>query len=247
MQPKEILEAAYPAEIVSHLEISYKEVERNFRLSNWKTSELDAGHFVESARRLIEHILFKQYPSFSSSLGSFNQGVLSKYENGTGPESIRILIPRVLYGIYCIRNKRGVGHVGEIAPNEMDANYILGAVKWVVAEFLRLASDASPKDAEAAIHKLIERQVEAIWDDGESFMILNDSLKTREKILITLYKKDNISDIDLQNYVGYKNTSAFRKIISALKKECLIDYTASRQCKLSPLGVTEAEKALLPK
>lgn len=245
MQARELLLAKYPDEIVGHILGSYNEVERYFQLSQWKTSELDAGHFVESVRRLIESVLFGCFTPFSKGLDSFNQSVLAKYESAVGHESFRILIPRVLYGVYCIRNKRGVGHVAEVSPNEMDATYILYAVKWVLAELVRLASEFSPKDAERIVSETVERQVESIWDDGESFMVLDTRLSALDKVLVVLYRRNNLVDQELQALVEYQNSSRFRKLLQSLKQERVIDYLPDGRCKLSPLGVIKVESLLM--
>lgn len=137
MHAKDFLISSFPLELVESLMSSYEEVTKNFQLSNWKISELDAGHFVETVRRVIEYSLFGEYTPLATRLGPFSPAVLTKYENAQGDDSLRTLIPRTLYSIYCIRNKRGVGHVGAVSPNEMDATYILYAVKWVLAELVR--------------------------------------------------------------------------------------------------------------
>lgn len=245
MQAKHILETAYPLEIVEALITSYAEVESNFRLGKWKVSELDAGHFVESARRLLEHTLFGYFTPFSEKIGSFSESTLKKYEQASGDESFRILMPRILYSIYCIRNKRGVGHIAAISPNEMDAVYILYATKWVLAELTRKAASIAPKDAEAIVKSIVEREIEAVWDDGESFIILEPKLKLAEKILITLYKRDNIVDGELQALVAYSNRTRFREQLKKLKQDLLIDYRPDKRCKISPLGIARAESILI--
>ena len=117
MKLRDLLVASYPEELVDLLIDYFREIDRNYRLEKWKPSELDSGHFVEVARRVIENQLFGSYTPVGSSLGSFNSGILTRYESGSGDESYRIIIPRVLYAVYCVRNKRGVGHVGAISPN----------------------------------------------------------------------------------------------------------------------------------
>ena len=112
MSVESILKASHPPDVVDALLEAYKEIESNYALRKWKTSELDSGHFVEAARRLLENVLLGAYTPIGQSLPKFNDGVLAQYEKGAGHESFRILIPRVLKAIYNIRNKRGVGHVG---------------------------------------------------------------------------------------------------------------------------------------
>src|ERR1041385_8521434 len=125
MSIESILKAGHPSDVVDALLTAYKEIESNYALRKWKASELDSGHFVEASRRLIENSLFGNYTPIGQSLPNFNDTVITRYENAAGDESYRILIPRVLKAIYNIRNKRGVGHVGPVSPNEMDSTLIL--------------------------------------------------------------------------------------------------------------------------
>ena len=241
MKIKQVLIGKYPEEIVEHVLSSYSEVQDNYRLEKWKPSELDAGHFVEAVRRLIENELFGSYVGFDKSIGSFNQGVLNKYESATGDEAYRIIIPRTLYAMYCVRNKRGVGHISSISPSKMDAGFILCSTKWVLAELVRIAGASSPDEAQKLVDQVIDRQVDLVWDDGETFMILNKKLKASEKVLIALYKEDKVQVETLRNRVEYKNKSNFLKILLEMKKDKLIDVNEAGVCKLSPLGVNAAE------
>ena len=238
------LENRYPQELADSLLNAYEEVLANYRIEKWKPSELDAGHFVEVVRRIIEKELFGKYTSLSKGLGPFNSTVLNKYESTSGHEVFRILIPRVLFSIYCIRNKRGVGHISSISPNRLDATYILNSTKWVLAELVRIANSSNAEEAHELINHIIEREVDIVWDDGESFMILNSKLKAEQKILITLYKKDRVQVEELRVLVGYKNKSNFRKLAEKLKTKKFIDITADLICKLSPIGIKEAESII---
>lgn len=239
-----ILEAAYPKDIIERVVDAAVEIESNFRLEKWKPSELDAGHFVEAVRRIIEHELLGSYTPFNQSIGTFSQAVLNQYESATGLEEYRILIPRVLYSMYCIRNKRGVGHISSIAPNKQDATYILYATKWVLSELVRIAGSSSPDEAHRLTDQIIERQVDRIWDDGETFMILDKELTARQAILLCLYKTDRMPIRELQTKVGYKNATAFKKLVFDLRSNKLLDVTTDSICKLSPLGIREAERIL---
>jgi hypothetical protein len=238
---KEILVTKFSNELVDALLNAYVEVVTNYRIEKWKPSELDAGHFVEVSRRIIETELFGSSKSLSESLGSFNQQVLNRYESASGDESYRILMPRVLFSIYCVRNKRGVGHISSISPNKLDATFILNSVKWVLAELVRLSGESNPDEAYEVANFILERDVDLIWDDGESFMILDKKLKADQKVLLSLYKKDRVALEDLQTLVEYKNKTNFRKVCEKLRSEKLIDITSDQICKLSPLGIQSAE------
>ena len=96
MRIDNLLKQKFPDKIVIRIVQSYYDIENNYRIGKWKTCELDAGHFVEAVRRLIEHELLGSYTPFSKRLQTFNQNVLNTYESARGNESFRILIPRVL-------------------------------------------------------------------------------------------------------------------------------------------------------
>ena len=140
MQINTILEKASDKKLAEHIINSFKEVERNYHLKSWKTSSLDAGHFVEAVRRLIELKLFGQYTPINKPLPNFNDKCLNSYLNKQGEESYRIHIPRLLFTIYGIRNKRGIGHISNIKPNKIDSTLILSSCKWVLAEIIRPVS-----------------------------------------------------------------------------------------------------------
>ena len=235
------LELLYPPELVSAIVNSYREIEHNYRLEKWRTSELNAGHFVEAVRRLLDNELFGTYTPLDQSIGSFNQGVLNRYESATGNESYRMIIPRTLYAMYCVRNKRGVGHISAISPSKMDASVIFSSAKWVLAELLRISGQSSPTEAQVLLDKVIERQIDLVWDDGETFMILSKKLKAPDKILIALYKEDKVTLETLRQRVEYQNKTNFRKIVQKLKQDKLIDFSDEEICKLSPLGIHKAE------
>jgi hypothetical protein len=236
-----VLMRQFPKEIVDVLVDSFNEVQRHYRIEEWKSSELNAGHFVEAVRRLLEKELFGNYTPLTETLSSFNQSILNKLESASGDEVFRILIPRTLYAIYCIRNKRGVGHISQISPNKLDATFILNATKWVLAELVRFSSTSIPDEAYILVESIMERQIDLVWDDGETFMILSNKLKTEGKILLTLYKKDYIEIEALRNMLQYKNKTAFRRLVEKMKGRHLIDITPAQVCKISPAGVAEAE------
>ena len=70
---------------------------------------------------------------------------------------MRILIPRMLPGLYEIRDNRGVAHAaGNINPNHMDSSYVLSACSWIMAELIRVFHQSSMEEAQALVEKLSE-------------------------------------------------------------------------------------------
>lgn len=241
---EDILKAKYPEELVGAVITAYREIESNFALGKWKYSELDSGHFVEAARRILELELTGTFTPIRDQLSKFTDQVLKQYEQATGDESYRMLIPRALKSIYNIRNKRGVGHVGGVSPNEMDATYILYSSKWVLAELVRLASGASIADTQRAVDEIVERKLSMVWKHGDTTRILDTSLGARSQVLVLLYDSSPQSETQLRETVEYKTASDFRKILKKLHADRLILYRPDGACVITPKGIVEAEKLL---
>ena len=93
----------------------------------------------------MEEIKNASISIISNKLPNFNERILTTWENyGSAYDEVyRIIIPRCLYAMYCIRNKRGMIHKNHIDPNKMDATILLNDTKWVLAEFFRMSSTLS--------------------------------------------------------------------------------------------------------
>jgi hypothetical protein len=243
MTPALILKASYPADVVDALISSYTEIENNFALGKWKASELDAGHFVEAARRMLESTLFGSHTPLGVELPKLTDKEMVRYENNSGDDEFRILIPRVLRSIYGIRSKRGIAHVGAVSPNEMDATLILYSTKWVFAEFIRKASGTSTTDAQRAVDAIIERRLSLLWKHNGLTRVLS-KVGTREQILVLLYDESGQSMDRLRNAIEYKNVTDFRAILRRLHTARLIEFAADQTCTISPKGIIAAEEII---
>ncbi len=241
MTPHDILKSGFNDEIATVILDAYREIEHNYALRKWKPSELDAGHFVEGVRRALDHELTGSYIAFSKALQPFDDKALLSYENKTGDHSFRLLIPRALKSIYNIRNKRGVAHISDVNPNEMDATLILYNVKWILAELLRLKSGLAPEQTQKMIDIIVERKCPLIWKEGGIISVLSTRMSTKKQILVLLYDKSPIRDTELQNITEYINCTNFKKMLKEMHKQKLIYYHQNGNCHLSPVGISEAE------
>jgi hypothetical protein len=94
--------------------------------------------------------------------------MMNTYQQVPNSRSARILLPRMMIGLYDIRNNRGVGHAGaDVDPNHMDATAVLYTAKWLMAELVRLLRTLSTEEATAIVDGLIEREVAWVWTHGE--------------------------------------------------------------------------------
>lgn len=242
-----ILKGAYDTSLVDKLLTSYKEIEESYVLGRWKPSELNAGHFVECIRRILELELFSTFIPFRQSLNRFNDVELKRYETGSGHDSFRLLIPRILKSVFNIRNKRGVAHIGDINPNEMDSTYILHSVKWVLAEIVRLKSQLSIQGTQKILNEITEHHIELLWKENGIKRVLDSKIRTKDQILIVLLDSSPQKVTELQKITEYQNNVNFRKVIlHKLHKERLIELDNDTQdCFLSPIGKSKAEKLIL--
>jgi len=241
MTVRDILESGFDKHIADAIINAYQEIEQNYILRKWKPSELDAGHFVEAVRRAIDLELTGRYLPFGKSLPNFNDQAIQCYEQHAGHESLRMLIPRTLKGIYNIRNKRGVAHISDVDPNEMDATFILNSVKWVLAELVRLKSGLSTSETQDLLDAIVERHCPLIWKESGIITILRPKMKARDQILVLLYDRSPIRDTELQQIIEYKNATEFGKLLRSLHKARSIYYHEDGNCRISPNGLQAAE------
>lgn len=241
---EKILRSGYPDELVDRLIDAFETIEHNYARGKWKASELDAGHFVEIARRIVELETTGSYTDIDDDLPPFHAGTLSDYEQGSGHESFKILIPRVLYGTYAVRNKRGVAHVGRVSPNEPDSSIIRANARWVMAEIVRLKSDLSVEETAPLIHDLVEKEAPLVWSVEGQDRVLDTRLEAWQQILILLYADEPRGERDLQEAIEYQNTTRFREILTDLHRNRLIEYGDDGRCHLMPPGEERAEEIL---
>lgn len=241
MRIRDALGSDAPTDVATAIEEKYLEVLRHYVRRNWKTSGLDAGHFVEASRRLLDFRLFGAFTPIGKTLPSFNEGLLQKYRDAPGDESYRILIPRQLWALNALRNKRSIGHLGVEPASEIDATMLLYGAKWVLGEFVRIAPQTDVQAARNLIDRIIERQEVAIWREGDLIRVLDPKVKAREQVLLILAFTGDKTETELRIHVGYKNQTNFKKILRRLDDANLIAYDSNR-CRISPTGIFEAEK-----
>lgn len=242
---KNTLTIVYPTELVESLLTSYENALAEYKKEHWQYFGNEIGQFVEVARRMIEYQLDNRYTPLANKLANFNERILTAWENYDSKfsEVYRIVIPRCLYSMYCLRNKRGMIHKSHIDPNRMDATVLLSNMKWVLAEIFRQVSTMSFEETEEIVNSIICKESSVVWDTGNCLRILDTKMSCKNKVLCLLYMKNGQSDTDLQKSIEYKNTTEFKRVLRTLHKEKLIEYADSK-CILSPTGLIKAETLL---
>lgn len=240
---KTILETKYPNELSEKFVKLYSDMLLDFRKKDWKNCISNIGQLNEAFYRIIEYELTGNYIALSSQLPKFQSAILDRWENvHNKPEIFRVIMPRILFGMYCLRNKRGAIHLSNIDPNEIDATVLMQQTKWLLAEIIRINSNLSFDETIELIKQIICKEIDIVWDTGKNIRILKNDLTTLQKVICLLYYKDKQSDKELFENTEYKNFSLFKnKILKNLHQKRLIEY-AHHECRISPLGILDAEK-----
>lgn len=241
----DILNNEYPGELVVKLSETYNNAICEYKKRNWQYFGNEVGRFIEIAIRIIELKTEGKYSKLGDKLPIFNEKRLKDFEQSSicNNISFKILIPRQLYSMYTIRNKRGMIHINEIAPNYMDATLLLNMQKWVLAEFIRNSSQLDYEESLNIIDSIIAKENSLIWIEGDIFKILDNSLNLEEKILCILYYENNINEKRLFELSEYSNITTFKKKLQLMHKEQKINYSQDK-VTISPIGINIAEQKL---
>ncbi len=228
---------------------AFNEIVKNYRERRWEPSELNGGKLCEAVYTICKGWLEGgTYPARAekpSRLPNKCWDMESTYQHVPNSRTARILIPRMMMGLYDIRNNRGVGHAGaDVDPNHMDATAVLYTSKWLMAELVRLLHTLTTEEATAIVDGLIEREVTWVWTHGDKKRVLRKGLTWKQQtLLLLLTEAGDVAESDLFRWLEHPGLPSFRKdVLKQLHKDRLIEYDANeRTVRLLPPGVTAAE------
>jgi hypothetical protein len=241
-----------PSSLRDDLLKAFNEIVKNYRERKWEPSELNGGKLCEAAYTVVKGWLDgSQYPARAKKPNNFPQACLDlekNYPSAANTRSARVLIPRVMIGLYDIRNNRGVGHAGaDVDPNHMDATFVLYASKWLVAELARMVHRLNIEEATAIVDALIDREVAWVWAEGAKKRVLRVGLTWKQQTLVLLLSETTeVDEKDLFEWLEHPSLTNFRRdVLRQLHRARLVEYDANRRTiSLLPPGVTEAEKLI---
>ena len=242
--------SSLPATLRDDLLDAFSEIITNYREHRWEPSELNGGKLCEAVFTVVVGYLDGgKYPARAKKPPNFPQGCLAlehKYASVPDSRSPRILIPRMMLGLYDIRNNRGVGHAGaDVDPNHMDATVVLYMSKWLMAELIRLLHTLTTDEATAVVDHLVEREISWVWTHEDSKRVLRTGLTWKQQTLVLLLSEQGaVAEADLARWLEHKSASDFRKaVLRPMHKARLIDYgEGNRTIRLLPPGVMAAEE-----
>jgi hypothetical protein len=215
----------------------------------WSPCLADAGRFVEAVRRFLE-LEFSDsgdYTPVGSTLKPLDGRMLNSYENANGDEAYRLHIPRALYAIYGIRNKRGAGHLSSMDPGHQDATLAISLVKWILAELIRLNSTFSQNETTRLLDHLIDMPIDGLWKIDDRVRIMVDGLNYADQILYLLFTGGLKTEDELRKSMEIA-PYALRKYLRELHYNKYIDYSEGNgKCVLSQKGARVIQPTVLRK
>ena len=228
---------------------AFREIVTNYREHRWEPSELNGGKLCEAVFTIVDGYLDGgSYPPRAKKPSRFPQACLAleqKYASVPDSRSPRILVPRMMMGLYDIRNNRGVGHAGaDVDPNHMDATFVLYASKWLVAELVRLLHTLTTQEATEVVDTLVEREIAWIWSGEGKKRLLRLGMTWKQQTLVMLLPETGeVAEADLFGWLEHRSIASFRKdVLRPLHKLRQIEYDVdSRTVRLLPPGVAAAE------
>lgn len=244
--------ASLPASLRTELLDAFNDIVKNYREHRWEPSELNGGKLCEVVYTIcVGWLEGGAYPDRAKKPPRFPDecwNLASRYSQVPGSRSPRILIPRMMMGLYDIRNNRGVGHAGaEVNPNHMDATLVVATAKWLMAELVRLLHALPTEDASAIVEALTERELPWVWTRGDTKRILRTGLTYKQQTLVLLLADvHGTSEDDLVRWLEHPRPTDFRrKVLKPLHAERLIEYDQQKATAwLLPPGTTAAEELL---
>lgn len=244
-QIEKLLKSDIPEELIKYLLEHLEKANKEFIKENWDYVGNEMGKFVEIAFRIVQNKNLKSYTPINKKLPIITEAFLKTFEqsNNAG-EEYRIIIPRVLYSMYCIRSKRGMIHINNINPNRMDALYLINSAKWILAEIIRITSNIDFEVAIELIGDIMHKTIPYIWKNEDVVRVLNTKLNVKEKILLLLYSEDKMSVEKLFKCIEYKNKTIFKKYISELHSSRLLELSCNGECIILPNGIEYIEQIL---
>jgi hypothetical protein len=250
---KKDLSAVIDPTVARLLVDSYLEMQQRYYDGDWKPSELDGGRFCEAVARAI-------YELDTGATTTLGVGAICDRLRQTNPspqhqlkqDKDRDHFCRVLQAIYKLRNDRNIAHISVTDghdANQMDAALIVGTVKWLFGEFLRLAQKFDRKEVVALIESIIQLEHPLIHElDGQP-QVMHTGLSIGEEALLLLRHspQGRATKDQLRKWIPKSNPQSINMAVLRLMDARQVRLTEDGEVSIDPLGQKRVSEEILPK
>jgi hypothetical protein len=245
------IESSFAAQVPTHLVKSlldaYTELKENFYFGRFRPSELEGGRFAEAATRVVQQLATGTHIPMVKPLFGFDKIIeeLARVPAVSAHESLRIHIPRALWTIYGVRNRRDVGHIGgDVNPNRADAHFVVGVCDWVLAELVRLTFNCRLVEAQAMVDNLVERKIPIVQDFNGFPKILRTDLSIPDRIMALAYVggANGVDVKEMQKWLKPAKSSAILVALLRLDRDKAFLHRNGERCFITMSGLRYAEE-----
>jgi hypothetical protein len=245
-----VLLSGIPAGLRTPLIEEYRSITAAYAKGSWKMASLDGGRFCEVVYTILDGALsgtFAAAPTKPPRFVEACQALTNRPKTGkVGDYSLRVLLPRVLPGMYEIRNNRNVGHVGgDVVANKMDADFVRETATWVLCELVRVFHAVDTSVAQAAVDALTERRHPLIWEYDGVRRVLDSQMSAADRTLLLLYGVQGWTPVKALSEWAKYNSAFRRDVLQKLADEAFVEFDVDRdRTTITPRGTVRAEALL---
>lgn len=243
--------ATLPTGLRGDLLGAFGRITQNYAQGRWEPAELNGGKFSEAAYCICAGLVTGAMPARANKPRNMVEAcrALERSPTGSAPQSVRVLVPRMLPALYEIRNNRSVGHVGgDVDPNHMDSLFVLQASKWIVGEFVRILHNLSVEGAGELVEALVERETPLVWKVNGKKRVLDPDMSMLGRTLLLLHATPGpVAESDILTWVEHSNGSVYRRdVLRKAHRAKLLEYDAdARTVAISPKGIAYVEETVI--
>jgi hypothetical protein len=244
------LAKATDSQVSTELVEAYEELKIRYYRRDFRPGQLEAGRLAEAAFRILQLKASGSYTPIGKALPKLPMlmGALESADASAVHESIRIHIPRTLAAVYNVRNRRDIGHIAaDVNANSMDAEFVMSACNWVLAEFVRLFHQCSPEQAQAYVEGIVKRRAPLIQVFGDTPFVLKPGLSARDELLVVLYHQGGVgASLDqLDSWLPTIDRRIIRARLSELERRYRYVRRVEGRILITDTGLEYVESSLL--
>ncbi|MCB2230673.1 hypothetical protein KQH82_08150 [bacterium] len=228
--------------LVDNLFESYTQIGTAYISGKPKQAIQNVGLFVESAARVIEHLLTGQHPQLSA---RFNlDKCIERLEKLGGRDGLRIIGARLSRVLYDFRTRKSSVHLKAVDPLQVDAELVTTACSWIMIEILK---ESGLSEAEAFIELAATRKTVLVQEVAGVLRTTNSKLNGGQRLLLVLYSSSCPLDEDQlhkSTNTIIKTRNHLRTNLESLRKRDMAHRDEAGRWQIFGKGYTAAESII---